>query len=116
MKHIKWLFLALACLFLMSTQTAIHASPIDKVRRERVKRQAGLMSALVMVAAAKAVFGGAYIAGSLLKGQRGGNNNNYLPPGKFHILILTSPINHIHLITVITSVTLNPLAGGLNAG
>ena len=63
-----------------------HATRIDnpeKVRKGRVKRQAGLMSALMMVAAAKAVFGGAYIAGSLLKGQKGGNNNNYLPPGKF---------------------------------
>lgn len=84
MKHIKWLLFAVTCLFLVSSHSLADSSVANdpfNARKQRVKRQAGLMSVLVMAAAAKAVFGGAYIVGSLIKGQRGGNNNNFSPPG-----------------------------------
>ena len=57
----------------------------------RDKRQAGLMPVLFLVAAAKAVFGGGFLAGTLVKGAKyggGGRGWSNMPPGEYYKSLL----------------------------
>lgn len=84
MKTIQWLSLFIVTILLAERVNSGKLFDRSFEVRRREKRQAGLMPVLFLVAAAKAVFGKAYIAGSLIKsrGGVGGGQWGNQPPGE----------------------------------